>query len=80
MMGLGSARPFLEPIPEPPRRSPMPRRRFLFSLLLPGALAIAGGLAVLALDSRAHFVPKPGPRRYPPGYRPAPRISPPSKP
>ena len=73
---LDTARMFLEPMPEPPRRSPMPRRRFVFELLLPCALTVAGGLAVLVMGSRGHSVPKPGPRRYPPGYRRTLRINP----
>jgi hypothetical protein len=74
--GIGTARAFLEPLPEPPRQSPVPRRRFIFSLLFPCAVTFAGGIAFVVhagLDARGRPVPKPGPRRYPPGYhRPRP--------
>ena len=68
---IGTARGFLEPPAEPPPPPPLPRRRFAFSLLFPCAFTVAGGLAFLlyeCLDARVHPVPKPGPRRYPPGY------------
>jgi hypothetical protein len=76
--GVGSGRGgdiirgFVEPMPEPPRKLPMPRRRFTFSLLFPCAVTTAGGLLFIiheCLSDRPHPVPKPGPRRYPPGYR-----------
>ena len=69
--GIDSARAFLEATPEPPRDRPTPRRRFTFSLLFPCAVTLAGGAVFLAhewLGARGHPVPKPGPRRYPPGY------------
>jgi hypothetical protein len=71
MRGIDTARAFLEPMPEPSRPSPMPRRRFAFSLLFPVAVTVAGGLSFLVhecLDARGHPVPKPGARRYPSGY------------
>jgi hypothetical protein len=71
LTGLDTARAFLEPMPEPPGETPMPRRRFAFTLLFPCAVTIAGGFIFLAhecLDARSHPMPKPGPRRYPPGY------------
>ncbi len=67
-----SIRSFVEPTPEPPRKRPMPRRRFAFSLLFPCAVAAAGGLLFIVhecLSGRGQLVPKPGPRRYPPGYQ-----------
>jgi hypothetical protein len=70
--GIETARAFLEPLPEPPRHNPMPRRGFTFSLLFPCAVTVAGGIAFVVhacMDARNHAVPKPGPRRYPPGYR-----------
>jgi hypothetical protein len=74
--GMETARAFLEPSPEPPRGSPMPRRRFAFSLLFPCAVTVVGGVAFLVhacLEGRRRPVPKPGPRRYPPEYhRPRP--------
>ena len=73
---LDTARTFLEPMPEPPRRAPMPRRRFGLSLLLSCAVTVGGGLAMLVMGRRGHSVPKPGPRRYPPGYRRTPSVSP----
>ena len=69
--GIDTAQAFLEPVPEPPRQHPMPRRRFAFSLFFPGAAAAAGAVVFLLhaiLDTRKHPIPKPGPRRYPPGY------------
>jgi hypothetical protein len=70
-MVLGTVRAFLEPMPDPPRDRPMPRRRFALSLLVPGAMAAGGGIAFLlheCLVRGGHPLPKPGPRRYPPGY------------
>ena len=64
---------FVEPRPEPPRKMPVPRRRVAFSLVLAGAIAATGGLVLLLRlgnCGRGHPMPKPGPRRYPPGYRP----------
>jgi hypothetical protein len=49
----------------------MPRRRFALGLLIPCVVTIAGGItfAVHAcLDAHSQPMPKPGPRRYPPGY------------
>ncbi len=72
LTGIDTARAFLEPLPEAPSEPPMPRRRFAFSLLFPCAVTIAGGGAFLVhacLGTRSHPMPKPGPRRYPPGYR-----------
>ena len=69
--GIDIARAFLEPTPELPRDDPMPRRRFILSLLFPCAVSLAGGITFLAhecLNASSHPVPKPGPRRYPPGY------------
>jgi hypothetical protein len=73
-MGAGFIRGFVEPMPEPPRKLPMPRRRFALGLLFPCAVTAAGGLLFIiheALNDRPHPVPKPGPRRYPPAYRKA---------
>jgi hypothetical protein len=59
-------------MPEPPRKLPMPRRRFALSLLFPLAVTMAGGVVFIVhqcLSGPAHAVPKPGPRRYPPAYR-----------
>ena len=67
--GADKARAFLESRPEPRRDNPMPRRRFNFNLFFP--FMTAGGLAFLVhqcLNARDHPLPKPGPRRYPPGY------------
>ena len=78
MTGINAARAFLETTPEPPRHNPIPRRRFAFSLLFPSAVAVGGGIVFIiheCLNARGHAVPRPGPRRYPPGYRrtPTPR-------
>ena len=74
--GVDTAQAFLETRPEPPRGSPMPRRRFTYSLLFPCAVTLVGGAVFLVhefLGGRGHPVPKPGPRRYPPDYhRPKP--------
>ncbi len=72
--GAKAIRGFVEPIPDPPRKQPMPRRRFAFSLLFPCAVTAAGGLLFIiheCLSDRPHPVPEPGPRRYPPAYRPS---------
>jgi hypothetical protein len=69
--GNHAARAFVEPMPEPPRDHPVPRRRFTFSLLFPCAVTVAGGIVFIVhecLEAGSHPVPKPGPRRYPPGY------------
>lgn len=71
VMGINTARAFLESLPEPPHQTPMPRRRFALGLLIPCVVTIAGGItfAVHAcLDAHSQPMPKPGPRRYPPGY------------
>jgi hypothetical protein len=78
----GFVRSFVEPMPEPPRKLPVPRRRFALSLLFPLAVTMAGGVVFIvhhSLSGPAHAVPKPGPRRYPPAYRqktPAHAVSP----
>jgi hypothetical protein len=51
----------------------LPRRRFVFALLFPCAVTAGGGTLFIVhecLTGARHAVPKPGPRRYPPGYRP----------
>ncbi len=69
--GFGTVRAFLEPMREPPRKPPMPRR-FALSLLFPVAVTLCGGVAFIlhaGIAGSGHPLPKPGPRRYPPGYR-----------
>jgi hypothetical protein len=81
-MGADVIRDFVEPMPDPPRKRPLPRRRFAFSLLFPGAVTAAGGLLFIihaCLSDRPHPVPKPGPRRYPPAYRRAAQPKPPPR-
>ncbi len=78
--GAGLIRGFVEPMPEPPRKRPLPRRRFALSLLFPCAVTAAGGLLFIihaCVNDHPHPVPKPGPRRYPPAYRKAPEPRPP---
>ena len=72
MTGSGTLRGFLEPIPEPSPGQPTPQRRAALGMLVLCGLIAAGGIAGIifgSLDLRRHPVPKPGPRRYPPGYR-----------
>jgi hypothetical protein len=69
MTGIGIAA--RDPGYEPLRGRPMPRRWFTFGLLFPVIVTAAGGVAFVVhagMVARGHPVPKPGPRRYPPGY------------
>jgi hypothetical protein len=66
-MIVAAFRDFDGPMPE---KTPLPRRRFLLSLLVPGAILAGGaGMIVYAgLTNGDAPVPRPGPRRYPASY------------
>ncbi len=72
-MIVSAFRDFGAPIPE---KQPLPRRRFLLSLLLPVTVLAGGaGLIVYAgLTNGEAPVPRPGPRRYPASYHASKRI------
>jgi hypothetical protein len=46
--GIDIPRAFLGPLPEPLRDRPMPRRHFAFTLLLPCAVTVGGGVLFIA--------------------------------
>jgi hypothetical protein len=67
-MIVAAFRDFDGPMPE---KRPLPRRRFLLSLLVPVTILAGGaGMIVYAgLTNGDAPVPRPGPRRYPASYR-----------
>jgi hypothetical protein len=72
-MTVTTFRDFGGPIPE---KTPLPRRRFLLSLLLPATI-LAGGAGLIVYASLTNGdtpLPRPGPRRYPASYHASKRI------
>jgi hypothetical protein len=57
----------------PDRAPKLPRRRAAGWLLLGAALGLAsGGMVIYGASTKNSAVLRPGPRRYPPAYRPWP--------